>query len=68
MTFYVELFSVLRVNYDVHVYDEFVIQGNTAVLKCHIPAFLNSYVSVDAWIRDDTLKIVETSETGWVKK
>ncbi|KAG1671035.1 Down syndrome cell adhesion molecule-like protein Dscam2 [Nymphon striatum] len=35
------------------VYDEYVITGNTAVLKCHIPAFFKEDLEVISWIRED---------------
>ncbi|RWS11782.1 Down syndrome cell adhesion molecule-like protein Dscam2, partial [Dinothrombium tinctorium] len=41
-------------NYVVEVYDEFVIVGNTAVLRCHIPGFIKESVEVTSWIQDST--------------
>ncbi|KAG1671033.1 Down syndrome cell adhesion molecule-like protein Dscam2 [Nymphon striatum] len=41
------------------VYDEYVINGNAAVLKCHIPAFYKEYLEVIAWIREDN-KVINT--------
>lgn len=40
--------------YEAQVYDEFVIKGNTAVLKCHIPTFVADYVTVTSWRQDET--------------
>ncbi|KAL1428770.1 hypothetical protein MTO96_002491 [Rhipicephalus appendiculatus] len=48
---------VLRRRYDVKVYEEFVIKGNTAVLRCHVPEFVREYVTVTAWLIDETVKI-----------
>uniref|UniRef100_T1JCZ7 Down syndrome cell adhesion molecule-like protein Dscam2 n=1 Tax=Strigamia maritima TaxID=126957 RepID=T1JCZ7_STRMM len=48
--------------YEVQVYDEFVITGNTAVLRCHIPSFVVDYVSVTSWIRN-TEEIHPSSRT-----
>ncbi|GFR33971.1 hypothetical protein TNCT_150291, partial [Trichonephila clavata] len=47
----------LSQQYEVRVYDEFVIRDNTAVLKCHIPSFVRDYVTTTAWFRDDGLVI-----------
>uniref|UniRef100_T1IRM3 Down syndrome cell adhesion molecule-like protein Dscam2 n=1 Tax=Strigamia maritima TaxID=126957 RepID=T1IRM3_STRMM len=43
--------------YEAQVYDEFVIAGNTAVMKCQIPSFVADYVSVTSWLRDSSFNI-----------
>ncbi|CAM1303015.1 Uncharacterised protein r2_g1302 [Pycnogonum litorale] len=35
------------------VYDEYVIKGNTAVLRCHIPTFFKDDLKVTSWVRED---------------
>ncbi|KAH8025168.1 hypothetical protein HPB51_004150 [Rhipicephalus microplus] len=51
--------------FDVQVYDEFVIKGNTGVLRCQIPSFVKEYVSVTSWVRDDGLVIhADTDSSG----
>ncbi|XP_054712913.1 cell adhesion molecule DSCAM-like [Uloborus diversus] len=45
--------GVIKQRFDPQVYDEFVVRGNTAVLRCHLPSFVREYVTVDSWIRDD---------------
>jgi len=32
--------------------NEYVIRGNSAVMKCKIPSFVADFVSVEAWISD----------------
>ncbi|XP_064480488.1 cell adhesion molecule Dscam1-like [Ornithodoros turicata] len=49
--------AVIRRRYDVKVYEEFVIKGNTAVLRCHVPEYVREFVSVTAWIVDETIKV-----------
>ncbi|KAG1652221.1 Down syndrome cell adhesion molecule-like protein Dscam2 [Nymphon striatum] len=44
------------------VYDEYVIEGNTAVLKCIIPSYIKDYVKVTAWIKDDKIEITNKYE------
>lgn len=39
------------------VYDEYVINGNTAVLTCHIPPFYKDDLEIASWIREDNLII-----------
>ncbi|XP_047475797.1 Down syndrome cell adhesion molecule-like protein Dscam2 isoform X2 [Penaeus chinensis] len=56
--------AVVRQYYEVQVYDEFVISGNTAVIKCHVPSFVRDYVSVTSWIRGNGERIVSDVLTG----
>ncbi|KAG1671037.1 Down syndrome cell adhesion molecule-like protein Dscam2 [Nymphon striatum] len=46
------------------VYDEYVIPGNTAVLKCHIPAFFKDNLEVVSWIREDNTIIKQTKPSN----
>lgn len=36
--------------YESQVYDEYVIKGNSAVLKCNIPSFVSDHVEIIEWI------------------
>lgn len=36
--------------YEAEVVSEYVIRGNTAVLKCSIPSFVTDFVKVEAWV------------------
>ncbi|GIZ00250.1 hypothetical protein CEXT_115371 [Caerostris extrusa] len=46
-------FSVVNQRFVPKVYDYYVIRGNTAVLRCHLPTSVKDYVSVESWIRND---------------
>ncbi|GFY30846.1 uncharacterized protein TNCV_3120061 [Trichonephila clavipes] len=48
----------VRQGYQVQVYDEFVIRGNTAVLRCQVPSMVRDYVIVTTWEREDGVTIV----------
>lgn len=37
-------------SYAVNLMEEYVLRGNSAILKCHIPSFVSEYVSVISWI------------------
>ncbi|KAL1481412.1 hypothetical protein MTO96_034480, partial [Rhipicephalus appendiculatus] len=53
--------AVVEQYYEVLVYDEFTIAGNTAVLRCHVPSFVRDDVIVVSWeqkIADKTEVIV----------
>lgn len=40
-------------NYITEAENEYVIRGNTAIMKCKIPSFVADFVTVDAWIDDN---------------
>ena len=44
------LFSVVSQSYTVNLWEENVLRGNAAILKCHIPSFVTEYVTVTSWI------------------
>lgn len=46
-------FVVVLQKYDIHLFDEFVLRGNMAVLRCPIPSFVQDYVKVTSWERVD---------------
>ncbi|XP_077518347.1 cell adhesion molecule Dscam1-like isoform X2 [Amblyomma americanum] len=56
--------AAVNQEFDVQVYDEFVIKGNTGVLRCQIPSFVKEYVTVTSWVRDDGLVIHADSDAG----
>lgn len=37
-------------SYTVNLWEENVLRGNAAILKCHIPSFVTEYVTVTTWI------------------
>lgn len=45
-------FLVLNEKYSLQVYDEFVLSGNTAVLRCNIPNSAKHFLEVVSWIED----------------
>ncbi|XP_049806912.1 Down syndrome cell adhesion molecule-like protein Dscam2 [Schistocerca nitens] len=56
--------AVVKQYYEVQVYDEFVMAGNTAVLRCHVPSFVRDYVAVTSWLRGTRDRIVTDIDTG----
>ncbi len=48
--------------YQTEVNNEYVIRGNSAILKCSIPSFLSDFVSVISW--SDNLGNVYNSKNG----
>ncbi len=50
--------------YEAEVVSEYVIKGNTAVLKCNIPSFVADFVRVDAWVASDDTAYLPSSDYG----
>lgn len=48
--------------YAAEILKEYVIRGNTAILKCNIPSFVADYVSVEGWLVDDVLDLLPTKD------
>ncbi|KAK8776741.1 hypothetical protein V5799_029914 [Amblyomma americanum] len=47
------LLAVVQQQYEIRVYDDFVIRMNTGVLRCHVPNHVKEYVIVTSWVRSD---------------
>lgn len=43
---------------------EYVIKGNTAVLKCTIPSFVADFVKVEAWVSDEGREFLPDNTFG----
>ncbi|XP_069950892.1 cell adhesion molecule Dscam2-like [Cherax quadricarinatus] len=56
--------AVVVQEFEVRVYDEYVIRGNTAVLRCVVPSFVRDLVSVTAWVRDHAYHIYPSAHGG----
>lgn len=57
--------TVVNQYYEAEVVSEYVIRGNTAVLKCNIPSFVADFVRVEAWVGSDNKEYTYTTEFGW---
>lgn len=44
---------VVQQFYQSRVIDEFVLKGNTGILKCLVPSFVTDFVQIEAWLADD---------------
>lgn len=44
--------------------EEYVLKGNSAIVKCHIPSFVSDFVTVSAWILDETDEVYATTDYG----
>ena len=50
--------------YEAEVVSEYVIKGNTAVLKCTIPSFVADFVKVDSWVGSDGSEFLPDESFG----
>ncbi|XP_067138802.1 cell adhesion molecule Dscam1-like isoform X2 [Centruroides vittatus] len=60
----VQVRAVISHHYSVETHDEFVLKGNTAVLRCHVPGFVREYVKVTAWFRKPNEEITASLLDG----
>ncbi|XP_055318402.1 cell adhesion molecule Dscam2 isoform X26 [Sitodiplosis mosellana] len=54
--------AVVNHYYEAEVVSEYVIKGNTAVLKCNIPSFVADFVRVEAWLGSDGTEYTSTTD------
>lgn len=57
-------FTVVNQYYEAEVVSEYVIRGNTAVLKCNIPSFVADFVRVEAWVGSDNKEYIYADDYG----
>ncbi|KAI8122153.1 Down syndrome cell adhesion molecule-like protein Dscam2, partial [Lucilia cuprina] len=53
---------VVNQYYEAEVVSEYVIKGNTAVLKCTIPSFVADFVKVEAWLASEGTEYLPSEE------
>lgn len=47
------VYLVVAQTYQPEIMTEYVIRGNSAILKCSIPSYIAEFVTIEAWIRED---------------
>lgn len=55
--------------YTTEAENEYIIRGNSGILKCKIPSYLSDFLYIDSWIDENGLEIdaTETSKNlGWI--
>lgn len=62
------ILAVVAQAYAVNVMEEYVLRGNSAILKCHIPSFVSDFVYVSSWIADEETEIFSTSDSYGTKE
>lgn len=54
--------SVIQQSFEIRVIDEFILLGNSAIMRCLIPSFISDFVIVNSWILSDSNNDVESTE------
>lgn len=50
--------------YEAEVVSEYIIKGNSAILKCNIPSFVADFVKVEAWVSSEGTEYIPNSDFG----
>lgn len=54
--------SVIQQSFEIRVIDEFILLGNSAIMRCLIPSFISDFVIVNSWILSDSNNDVDSTE------
>ncbi|XP_040165890.1 Down syndrome cell adhesion molecule-like protein Dscam2 isoform X39 [Anopheles arabiensis] len=52
--------AVINQHYQPEILTEYVIRGNSAILKCSIPSFVSDFVRVESWIDEEGNELVQS--------
>ena len=55
---------MINQKYTIQIHDEYVIAGNTAVLKCQVPSYVSDYIIINAWILSTGLNLYPNTDAG----
>lgn len=58
------LYTVVSQEYDTDASKEYVIRGNSALLKCQFPSFMADHLQVESWMIDDGTVVIQTERYG----
>ncbi|XP_066905367.1 cell adhesion molecule Dscam1-like, partial [Halyomorpha halys] len=56
--------SVVNQKYEVQIYDEYVIEGNTAVFRCQVPIYASEFIIVTSWVEGGLHNLYPNTDTG----
>jgi hypothetical protein len=62
---FVSLYLVISQNFEIRVIDEFILLGNSAIMKCLIPSFISDFVVVNSWLlidNNEEMKEISSNE------
>lgn len=58
------LYEVVSQPYEAEADNEYVIRGNSAIMKCEVPSFVADFVSVEMWTDSDSNTYYPKSDYG----
>lgn len=58
------IFIVVSQPYEAEADNEYVIRGNSAIMKCEVPSFVADFVSVEMWMDSDGNTFYPNSDYG----
>lgn len=58
--------AVVSQEYEIDVNKEYVIRGNSAILKCQFPSFMADHLLVESWTIDDSQIVTQSESYGTV--
>lgn len=56
--------TVVSQEYDTDASKEYVIRGNSALLKCQFPSFMADHLQVESWMIDDGTIVIHSERYG----
>jgi hypothetical protein len=56
--------AVVNQFYEAEIMTEYVIRGNTALLKCSIPSFVADFVQVESWVDNSGHTYITSNDYG----
>jgi hypothetical protein len=56
--------TVVSQEYDTDVNKEYIIRGNSALLKCQFPSFMADHLQVESWMIDDGTVVTQSELYG----
>ena len=56
--------KVVTQPYEAEADNEYVIRGNTAIMKCEVPSFVADFVTVEMWMDTDGNTYYQNSDYG----
>lgn len=57
------IFLVVSQFYITEAENEYVIKGNSAVMKCKIPSFVADFVQIEAWVDEEGVELWRNNST-----
>ena len=64
LIFELPVHTVVSQEYDLDASKEYIIRGNSALLKCQFPSFMADHLQVESWMIDDGTVVTHSEIYG----